>query len=134
MMKSVICASCKQQLSGRQRRFCSLKCKNADTNNRHQSYLSQQQRGLARKLQLVAEAGGKCVKCGYDRNLAALAWHHLDPQTKRFQLDLRSLSNRGERDIRVELEKCMLVCANCHAEIHSPAMGMCALLNKQGRD
>ncbi|MDI1252156.1 hypothetical protein [Thermomonas sp.] len=133
-MKSEKCATCQQQLSGRQRRFCSLKCKNADTNDRHQSYLSQQKRGLARKLQLVDEVGGRCVKCGYDRNLAALAWHHIDPRTKRFQLDLRSLSNRGERDIRIELEKCMLVCANCHAEIHSPTMEMCALLNKQGRD
>ena len=134
MMKSDKCATCEKLLIGRQRRFCSLKCKNTDTNNRHQSYLSQQQRGLLRKLQLVAEAGGKCGKCGYERNLAALAWHHLVPATKCFPLDLRSLSNRSERDIRVELEKCVLVCANCHAEIHSPSMEMGALLKKQGRN
>lgn len=133
-MKSERCSTCQQQLSGRQRRFCSLKCKNADTNNRHQSYLSQQQRGLLRKLQLVAEAGGKCVKCGYDRNLAALAWHHINPETKRFQLDLRSLSNRSERDIRVEVDKCELVCVNCHAEIHSPSMEICVLSKQQGRN
>lgn len=118
---------------GRQRRFCSLKCKNADTNHRHQSYLNQQRRGLLRKLQLVAEAGGKCVACGYDRNLAALSWHHEDPGKKEFQLDLRSLSNRSERDIRRELGKCVLLCANCHAEIHSPTLDMHSLLEQEAR-
>ena len=132
-MKSGNCATCQRPLGGRQRRFCSLKCKNADTNNRHQSYVSQQQRGLLRKLELVTEAGGKCTRCGYDRNLAALTWHHVDPGTKRFQLDLRSLSNRSQREIRTELEKCVLVCANCHAEIHAPAMHMRMLLERKVR-
>ena len=133
-MKAVRCVTCQADLIGRQRRFCSLRCKNADTNHRHQSYVSQQQRGLERKLRLVAEAGGKCVRCGYDRNLAALVWHHVHPSEKRFQLDLRSLSNRGERNIRDELGKCILVCGNCHAEIHSPGMDMALLQNKQGRN
>ena len=132
-MKSAKCVVCQQALSGRQRRFCSLKCKNADTNHRHQSYFNQQRRGLLRKLQLVAEAGGKCVTCGYSRNLAALAWHHEDPGKKGFQLDLLSLSNRSERDIRLELGKCVLLCANCHAEIHSPTMDMRSLLKQTTR-
>ena len=132
-MKSAKCVVCHQALSGRQRRFCSLKCKNADTNHRHQSYLNQQRRGLLRKLQLVAEAGGKCVACGYSRNLAALSWHHQDPGTKGFQLDLRSLSNRSEREIRIELGKCVLLCANCHAETHSPTMDMLSLPKQKAR-
>jgi hypothetical protein len=120
----VVCGAC---LEGRQRRFCSRTCKNRNTNNRHQSYSSQQARGLRRKLRLVMAAGGRCSQCGYDRNLAALAWHHLDPRRKSFQLDLRSLSNRSERDIARELAKCVLLCANCHAETHAPGLNIAAL-------
>jgi hypothetical protein len=58
--------------------------------------------------------------CGYDRNFAALEFHHLDPSTKAFNLDLRSLSNRAWERIVQESEKCELVCSNCHKEIHNP--------------
>ena len=128
-MKSKLrCVICKQVLTGRQRRFCSRGCKNADTNHRHQNYASQQARGLKRKLELVSAAGGCCSSCGYDRNLAALTWHHLDAGRKSFHLDLRSLSNRSEQDVLRELAKCILLCANCHAETHAPAMDMGKLL------
>lgn len=118
------CTICARTLTGRQRRFCSRDCKNADTNRRHQSYLRQQDRGLRRKRALVEASGGGCVRCGYRRNLAALAWHHCEPSRKRFQLDLRNISNRSADEIRSEVEKCILVCANCHAEIHSPQLAL----------
>ena len=114
------CVVCLLPLNGRQTKFCSRKCKNADTNNRHQSYLCQQARGLRRKRELVAERGGRCEICGYDRNLAALVWHHIDPASKSFELDLRAMSNRGVTALRAEFQKCQLLCANCHAEIHHP--------------
>ena len=114
------CSSCNGPLSGRQKRFCSRRCKNADTNHRHQSYAQQQLRGWARKRQLLAEAGAKCSRCGYSKNLAALVWHHLDPADKSFALDIRSLSNRSEVEIRQEVKKCIVLCANCHAETHHP--------------
>jgi hypothetical protein len=118
-MKSIMqCAVCSGPLSGRQKRFCSRHCKNADTNNRHQSYLAQSMRGLRRKQELLEKAGGRCSVCGYDRNLAALTWHHLDPMLKRFSLDLRSLSNRSAAEIEIEVSKCVVLCANCHAETH----------------
>lgn len=124
-MKSTLsCVTCGGQLRGRQRRFCSRLCKNADTNNRHQSYASQQARGIRRKKELVIEAGGRCTHCGYRKNLAALTWHHLNPSSKCFNLDIRALSNRSEADIRMELVKCVLLCANCHAEVHFPALEM----------
>jgi hypothetical protein len=56
--------------------------------------------------------------------MAALTWHHVDPATKKFQLDLRSLSNRSEREIQAEVTKCILLCANCHAEAHSPLLNL----------
>ena len=122
-MESVApCVTCGGALSGRQRSFCSLRCKNLDTNNRHQNYQAQQARGLRRKQELVRRCGGTCTRCGYARNLAALTWHHVDPATKLFNLDLRALSNRRAEEIERELGKCVLLCANCHAELHNPML------------
>ena len=67
---------------------------------------------------------GSCEKCGYDRNYAALEFHHVDSDRKSFQLDLRSLSNRKWSVIMKEAEKCILLCSNCHAELHNPACTM----------
>jgi len=64
--------------------------------------------------------GGRCVICGYARNLAALEFHHREPLSKSFQLDTRTLANRKWRDVETEAEKCLLLCSNCHAEKHNP--------------
>jgi hypothetical protein len=117
---SILCKICTARLTGRQRKFCSRKCKNSDTNNQHQSYVAQQARGLARKLELLLRFGNCCSRCGYDRNSAALTWHHLDPTLKLFELDMRSLSNRRDGAIQTEVAKCILLCSNCHAEAHFP--------------
>ncbi len=58
--------------------------------------------------------------CGYDKNYAALEFHHKVPIEKLFQLDLRSLSNRSWDAILEEAKKCQLLCSNCHAEYHNP--------------
>jgi transposase-like protein len=66
---------------------------------------------------VIAEAGGCCAICGYARDPAALQFHHLDPATKEFTLrngDTRSLAR-----MRAEAAKCVLLCANCHAEVES---------------
>ena len=65
---------------------------------------------------LVAEAGGACVLCGYSRYLGALEFHHVDPTEKRFGLSHRGVTRSLAR-ARAEASKCVLVCANCHAEI-----------------
>lgn len=70
------------------------------------------------KRQLVAEAGGRCVLCGYDRCVAALEFHHRDPGEKRFALGGRGLS-RAIGDLRDEARKCVLLCSNCHAEVET---------------
>lgn len=64
---------------------------------------------------LVAEAGGACVACGYDRCIAALQFHHLDPAEKRFSLSQQGMTRSLER-ARAEARKCVLLCGNCHAE------------------
>jgi hypothetical protein len=93
-----------------------------------QSYQAQKRRGLARKLELVRSAGGKCSICGYHKNLAALVFHHTGSTSKDFKLDMRSLSNRKLEPVLKEIEKCILVCANCHAELHNPHLDLGLLL------
>ena len=116
MNKTSNCSVCGALLKGRQTKFCSAKCKNKDL----QSYAAQKRRGLSRKLELVKTAGGRCTICGYQKNLAAMVFHHTDSDEKDFKLDMRSLSNRKLEPVLQEIEKCILVCANCHAELHNP--------------
>ena len=65
---------------------------------------------------LVEEAGGCCVLCGYDRLVAALQFHHVDPGTKRFSLSQKG-HTFGIALARQEASKCVLLCANCHVEV-----------------
>jgi Homeodomain-like domain len=67
---------------------------------------------------LVAEAGGRCQLCGYDRSPSALHFHHVDPERKSFGLALRGVARSLER-CRAEARKCVLLCANCHAEVEA---------------
>jgi hypothetical protein len=61
--------------------------------------------------------GGKCEKCGYSKCPRALSFHHLDPSKKDFGLSERGLTRSWEK-IKKEIEKCILLCANCHMELH----------------
>jgi DNA-binding transcriptional ArsR family regulator len=70
------------------------------------------------KAELVAEAGGRCAICGYDRYLGALNFHHLDPSEKSFGVARGGVTLGIER-MRAEARKCMLLCANCHAEVEA---------------
>ena len=69
-----------------------------------------------RKVQAVAYLGGKCIKCGYTKSVAALDFHHRDPTKKDFGIS--SGAGRSWEKLRVELDKCDLLCANCHREVH----------------
>ncbi len=119
-MTKLVCLSCRKGLSGKQVKYCSRTCKNRYSNKLRQSYLAQQRRGKRRKLLLIEVKGGKCLRCGYARNHAALDFHHIDPESKVFALDLRALSNRKWEKVLEEVEKCVLLCSNCHAEEHHP--------------
>lgn len=69
------------------------------------------------KVLLVEYKGGKCEICGYNKNIAALEFHHLDPSQKEFALTGNTYSLERQK---AEADKCILVCANCHREIHNP--------------
>lgn len=69
------------------------------------------------KIEAVIYKGGKCERCSYDNCLSALEFHHLDPLEKDFSVSDFNSSNIDE--LKPELDKCILVCSNCHREIHS---------------
>lgn len=70
----------------------------------------------AKKQALVDYLGGKCSMCGYDKCLGALEFHHLDPNEKEFSVAL--IKDKSLDELKQEADKCILVCSNCHKEIH----------------
>mgnify|MGYP000647417744 CR=1 FL=1 len=69
------------------------------------------------KLMAVDYKGGKCEKCSYNKCIGALEFHHLNPEEKDFHLGEKGHCTSWEK-VKRELDKCILVCANCHREIH----------------
>jgi transposase len=65
---------------------------------------------------LVAEAGGRCAICGYNRYVGALEFHHVDPGAKRLQISWNGVTQSLET-VRAEARKCVLLCSNCHGEV-----------------
>lgn len=70
------------------------------------------------KQRALALFNNKCSLCGYDRCTAALEFHHLDPNKKDFSISDAYANPKKWSIIVDELKKCILVCANCHREIH----------------
>lgn len=76
----------------------------------------QRRREKLKKL-LVEYKGGKCEICGYDKCVSALEFHHLNPEEKDFAIGQKGYTRSFERN-KSEVDKCILVCSNCHREIH----------------
>lgn len=69
------------------------------------------------KIKCIDYKGGRCVVCSYNRCNRSLHFHHLNPAEKEFSL--AKYRNRSWTTTKAELDKCILVCSNCHGEIHS---------------
>lgn len=73
----------------------------------------------ALKAELIKRKGGKCEKCGYNKCSAALEFHHLNSDEKEFNIaDFTSGTNVKVEEAFKEIEKCALLCSNCHHEFH----------------
>ena len=72
------------------------------------------------KHKLVEYKGRKCEQCGYNKCEGALHFHHTDPNKKDFSISQINLNQTifSIREIKKEVDKCILLCANCHAEKH----------------
>lgn len=69
------------------------------------------------KERCVVYKGSECQYCGYKKCIGALEFHHIDPKQKDFSISKRKLC-RDFEEIKTELDKCLLLCANCHREEH----------------
>ena len=77
---------------------------------------------LARKIKLVKMKGGKCHICGYSRNLAAFDFHHVKERGFKRGVSLANSNGISMENLIKELDKCILLCRNCHSETHYPLM------------
>ena len=75
------------------------------------------QRRFSKKSKLIELKGGRCQLCGYNRYQGSLVFHHLDETKKKFQISGNHA--RSMETLLEELDKCLLLCNNCHAEVHA---------------
>lgn len=77
---------------------------------------SDKERRLRYKIRAIEYLGGKCCNCGYSNCAAALDFHHMNPFDK--DHNIKDISTGSWEKIKKELDKCSLLCANCHREFH----------------
>ena len=85
-------------------------CKICQNKEKHNNQIANKEYG-------IKYLGGKCSSCGYDKCADALDFHHLDPSLK--DVNAKYIRSWSKERIRDELDKCVLLCANCHREVHS---------------
>ena len=115
------CLVCGKELKGRQKLYCSQKCKRKMYSHTkyHTEYSKKKdENGSLKKYEYIMKLGGKCCMCGYDKNFSALTFHHL--RDKKFTLDARTFERCPKDLLEEEIKKCIVVCFNCHQEIHHP--------------
>ena len=112
------CRQCSRPCSTR-RVFCRSECKEtyklekpSQSKTSYEKVRSWRHRTKGRAVEYM---GGECLICGYNRCLRALSFHHLDPRKKDFRISARCASWES---IVQELNKCILLCSNCHMEVH----------------
>ncbi len=81
----------------------------------HNAYNIKQ--GRDKRLRAVRELGGRCQACGFNRYMCSLDFHHKNPAAK--DPNFRSMRGWSWKRIIAELEKCTLLCKNCHAATHN---------------
>lgn len=117
------CEVCGKELFGRQEKFCSKDCKKKaySKNGYHTKYARKQDaRGAELKVKYIRMLGGCCSRCGYKKNIASLVFHHLDPSKKKFNIGSRTIVRKSRKEVEEEISKCIVLCQNCHNEIHYP--------------
>lgn len=73
-------------------------------------------RQRTKKLECLNYLGGKCVVCNYDKYQGALEFHHIDPKKKSFAIG--TIKTCSMEKLKPELDKCVILCSNCHKEFH----------------
>jgi ribonuclease HII len=102
-----VCIKCGKLLQGKQTKYCSVNCK---------SIVAVAKRRRVVKQMALDYKGGRCIDCGYNKCNGALQFHHPNGD-KEFGIADKGIT-RSWAKVKAELDKCVLVCANCHAERH----------------
>lgn len=105
------------------RKYCNTSCKDkyVPSSGKSRNQLSSQRVTEWRrriKQRAIDYKGGKCLLCGYNKCNASLDFHHIDPKEKDFAIGSDG-NTRGWDVIQPELDKCVLLCRNCHGEVHA---------------
>lgn len=106
--EEAMCKLCgKHYIRTRDKNKCQNKCKSCSVNYRK----------IEKKRELIAYKGGKCVVCGYNKSYQVLSFHHLDPSKKDFGIGGRHCNSMEV--LKKEVDKCVILCMNCHGELHA---------------
>lgn len=91
-----------------------------DKSHKEEIKIRKRIRGALIKKELVKYKGGACSICGYNKNISALSFHHINDQDYQKEYDISTrMGNRCSLEtLKKEVDKCVLVCENCHREIH----------------
>ena len=93
--------------NGRQRKYCCKECKDKSERLKNPSYKRQRKRGIDRKLELIKIKVEVVVKnVDIQKNLSALTFHHVDPQDKSFNVEMRNIANHDWEIVLEEANKC----------------------------
>lgn len=111
------CKPCSEKIREQKKEQTLMRKKQPENILKKKEYMRKAIKSYVRKLKekMINYKGGQCQKCGYKKCNTALEFHHLDPSKKEFGLS--GLSIKFET-IKPELDKCIMVCANCHRELH----------------
>lgn len=105
--KKCICSVCRREyIYSRKKANSTIRCNSCYVRERRQRI----------KAEAIKLKGGKCKICGYNKCIASMDFHHLDRTKKEFSI---SGNNISKAKLFKELEKCILVCKNCHGEIET---------------
>ena len=102
----VRCSETRETMFYKKQKMVCITCRNIENSIKYRRY----------KLESALLFGGKCIKCGYAKCLGALEFHHRDPGEK--DIDFKKIIRRSALKRIEELQKCDLLCSNCHREIH----------------
>lgn len=114
-----ICSSCakpKELAEFHQSKSCCKICYAQKYNPSKRQRAADFRRTMKRKC--IAYKGNACKKCGYDKYDAAMDFHHLNPEHKDFNISAKITTLTNFENIKLELDKCVLLCCRCHREVH----------------
>ena len=114
------CYYCGTLLKDTQSNFCSPQHKSLYYKDNNDYYINKYNNGKNTRNFLVNYFENSCSICGYNKNSAALVFHHIEPKNKKFNITLKNCMIKNIEELQEEAAKCMLLCANCHAELHYP--------------